>query len=94
MLALLGYGSLALIILVAWVSGSLDPYQKWLQEIVLAMVGETKVSYGLKKSLTGKKLIEEENLTMIQNKLGNDIGGLFAKGAPGSGLGAAVGKAL
>ncbi|OJD11746.1 hypothetical protein ACJ73_09481 [Blastomyces percursus] len=95
MLALLVYASLTLIVLAAWVSGSLDPYQKRLQEVVLAMMGETKASYGLKKSLTGKKLIEEEeNLSKIQNKLGNDLGGLFTTGGPGSGLGAAVGKAL
>ncbi|EGE79068.1 hypothetical protein BDDG_02006 [Blastomyces dermatitidis ATCC 18188] len=94
MLALLIYASLALIVLAAWVSGSLDPCQKWLQEVVLAMMGETKASYSLKKSLTGKKLIEEENLRKIQNNLGNNLGGLFATGGPGSGLGAAVGKAL
>ncbi|KLJ05867.1 hypothetical protein EMPG_10721 [Blastomyces silverae] len=94
MLALLVYGCLAIIILAAWVSGSLDPYQKRVQEVVLAMMGETKVSYGLKKSLTGKKLTEKENLSKIQNRLGNDLGGLFATGGPGSALGAAVGKAL
>lgn len=36
------------ILLGAWVSGTLDPYQKRLQEAVLYMMGETKVSYGLK----------------------------------------------
>lgn len=37
-----------LILLAAWVSGTLDPYQKRLQEILLDQMGETKVSYGLK----------------------------------------------
>jgi hypothetical protein len=37
-----------LVLLGAWVSGTLDPYQKRLQEFVLYMMGETKVSYGLK----------------------------------------------
>lgn len=36
------------VLLGAWVSGTLDPYQKRLQEIVLYMMGETKASYGLK----------------------------------------------
>ncbi|OJD10217.1 hypothetical protein AJ78_08686 [Emergomyces pasteurianus Ep9510] len=93
-LTLLGYAGLAVIVMAAWVSGTLDPYQKRLQEGALAMMGETKVSYGLKKSLTGKKLIEDENLSKIQTKFGNDLSGLFAKGSPGWGLGNAVGKAL
>lgn len=37
-----------LVLIAAWVSGTLDPYQKWLQEILLDQIGETKVSYGLK----------------------------------------------
>ncbi|KAG5289681.1 hypothetical protein I7I48_09079 [Histoplasma ohiense] len=94
MLNLLVYGALAFIVLAAWVSGSLDPYQKRLQEAALALMGETKASYGLKKSLTGKKLVEEENLSKIQNRLGKDLGGLFAAGGPGSGLGTSVGKSL
>lgn len=32
----------------AWVSGTLDSYQKRLQEMLLEAMGETKVSYGLK----------------------------------------------
>lgn len=46
------------------------------------------------ESLTGKKLVEEENLSKIQNRLGKDLGGLFAAGGPGSGLGTSVGKSL
>jgi len=37
-----------LVLIAAWVSGTLDPYQKRLQEILLDQMGETKVSYGLK----------------------------------------------
>lgn len=37
-----------LVLIAAWVSGTLDPYQKRLQEILLDQIGETKVSYGLK----------------------------------------------
>lgn len=51
MLNLLVYGALAIIILAAWVSGSLDPYQKRLQEAALALMGETKASYGLKSKI-------------------------------------------
>lgn len=41
-----------LVTLAAWVSGSLDPLQKRLQEIALDTMGETKVSYGLKSEST------------------------------------------
>jgi hypothetical protein len=34
----------------AWVSGTLDPYQKRLQEMLLEAMGDTKVSYGLKST--------------------------------------------
>lgn len=37
-----------LVITFAWVTGQLDPLQKKLQEILLDMMGETKISYGLK----------------------------------------------
>ena len=39
-----------LILLGAWVTGKLDPYQKKLQEILLGYMGETKVSYGMKSA--------------------------------------------
>ncbi|PGH17902.1 hypothetical protein AJ79_00801 [Helicocarpus griseus UAMH5409] len=93
-LKLLAYAAVVLFVLGAWVSGKLDAYQKRLQEIALDMMGETKVSYGLKRSLTGKKLTEEENLSKIQDRFGNNLGGVFAKGGPGWGIGNAVGKAL
>lgn len=42
------YLVLQLVLFGAWVSGTLDPYQKKLQELLLEAMGETKVSYGLK----------------------------------------------
>lgn len=48
MLSLLFFSVLQLVLLAAWVSGYLDPYQKKLQEIILDTMGETTVSYGLK----------------------------------------------
>jgi hypothetical protein len=36
----------------AWVTGQLDPLQKKLQEILLDMMGETKISYGLKSMVS------------------------------------------
>ncbi|CEO60331.1 hypothetical protein PMG11_04962 [Penicillium brasilianum] len=78
----------------AWVLGALDPYQKKLQEFLLEVMGETKVSYGLKRSLTGKKLIEDENLSKIQDQLGNQLGGVFGKGGSGDGLGTILSKGL
>ena len=32
----------------AWVTGQLDPLQKKLQEVLLDVMGETKMSYGIK----------------------------------------------
>ncbi|KAK2813192.1 hypothetical protein FQN50_000870 [Emmonsiellopsis sp. PD_5] len=46
------------------------------------------------ESLTGKKLVEEENLSKIQTQFGQNLGGLFAKGGPGWGIGNAIGKGL
>lgn len=43
------YLSLQVVLLAAWVLGALDPYQKKLQEFLLDCMGETKVSYGLKR---------------------------------------------
>ncbi|KAJ5272632.1 hypothetical protein N7478_007757 [Penicillium angulare] len=78
----------------AWVSGTLDSYQKRFQEIILDAMGETKVSYGLKMSLTGKKLIEDENFSKIQDQLGSELGGAFGKGGAGQGLGSVLSKGL
>ncbi|KAJ5388100.1 hypothetical protein N7509_010641 [Penicillium cosmopolitanum] len=83
-----------LVLVAAWVSGTLDPYQKRLQEILLDQMGETKVSFGLKKSLTAKKLIEDENLSKIQDQLGNQLGGIFGKGGMGQGFGSVLSKGL
>jgi hypothetical protein len=43
------------VLLAAWVSGYLDPYQKQLQEILLDYMGENKVSYGLKSTLQSQQ---------------------------------------
>lgn len=48
----------------------------------------------LTESLTGKKLIEDENLTKIQDQLGNQLGGVFGKGGLGDGLGIVLSKGL
>lgn len=45
------------VLLGAWVSGTLDPYQKRLQEIVLYMMGETKASYGLKSKFEHRHIV-------------------------------------
>ncbi|KAJ5164061.1 uncharacterized protein N7500_005891 [Penicillium coprophilum] len=94
MISLLFFLSFQVILLGAWVAGYLDPYQKQLQELLLDYMGETKVSYGLKKSLTGKKLTEDQNLSKIQDQLGNQLGGVFGKGGLGEGLGSVLSKGL
>ncbi|KAJ5399576.1 hypothetical protein N7465_010065 [Penicillium sp. CMV-2018d] len=94
MLSFLFFLTLQVILLGAWVAGYLDPYQKQLQELLLDYMGETKVSYGLKKSLTGKKLTEDQNLSKIQDQLGNQLGGLFGKGGLGEGFGSVLSKGL
>lgn len=45
-------------------------------------------------SLTAKKLIEDENMTKIQDQLGGEIGGVFAKGGAGGKLGSVLSKGL
>ncbi|KAJ5499272.1 hypothetical protein N7453_008323 [Penicillium expansum] len=94
MLSFLFFFTFQVILLAAWVAGYLDPYQKQLQELLLDYMGETKVSYGLKKSLTGKKLTEDQNLSKIQDQLGNQLGGLFGKGGLGEGFGSVLSKGL
>ncbi|OQD72257.1 hypothetical protein PENPOL_c001G10140 [Penicillium polonicum] len=94
MLSFLFFLTFQVILLGAWVAGYLDPYQKQLQELLLDYMGETKVSYGLKKSLTGKKLTEDQNLSKIQDQLGNQLGGLFGKGGLGEGFGSVLSKGL
>jgi len=84
----------ALVVVAAWVSGELDPLQKKIQEMLLDMMGETMLSYGLKKSLTAKKLMEDENLSKIQDQMGDQVGGVFAKGGLGHGVGAGLSKRL
>ncbi|CAI7668578.1 unnamed protein product [Penicillium palitans] len=94
MLSFLFFFTFQVILLGAWVAGYLDPYQKQLQELLLDYMGETKVSYGLKKSLTGKKLTEDQNLSKIQDQLGNQLGGIFGKGGLGDGFGSVLSKGL
>ncbi|KAJ9285323.1 hypothetical protein DTO027B5_3146 [Paecilomyces variotii] len=84
MLLLIIYTLTFFAILGAWISGALDPYQKRMQEIVLDRMGETKVPHPLKKSLVGKQLIEDENLNKIQDRLGEEIKGVFGKGGAGA----------
>jgi hypothetical protein len=45
-------------------------------------------------SLTGKKLIEDENFSKIQDQLGNQLGGMFGKGGVGEGIGSVMSKSL
>ncbi|KAL9107672.1 MAG: hypothetical protein Q9227_007479 [Pyrenula ochraceoflavens] len=73
-----------------WVTGQLDPLQKRLQEILLDVMGETKLSYGVKS----KTLIEDENFAKIQDQLGGQVAGVFGKGGVGHGLGAGISKQL
>ncbi|KAF4759714.1 hypothetical protein N7455_001588 [Penicillium solitum] len=94
MLSFLFFLTFQVILLGAWVAGYLDPYQKQLQELLLDYMGETKVSYGLKKSLTGKKLTEDQNLSKIQDQLGNQLAGIFGKEGLGEGLGSVLSKGL
>ncbi|EKV06452.1 hypothetical protein PDIG_69650 [Penicillium digitatum PHI26] len=94
MLSFLFFLTFQVSLLAAWVAGYLDPCQKQLQELLLDYMGETKVSYGLKKSLTGKKLTEDQNMSKIQDQLGNQMGGTFGKGGLGQGVGSVLSKGL
>jgi hypothetical protein len=55
MLSFLCFFAFQVVLLAAWVSGTLDPYQKKLQEFLLDCMGENKVSYGLKSTGTTKR---------------------------------------
>jgi hypothetical protein len=46
------------------------------------------------ESLTGKKLTEDQNLSKIQDQLGNQLGGIFGKGGLGEGFGSMLSKGL
>ncbi|KAJ5496056.1 hypothetical protein N7539_001172 [Penicillium diatomitis] len=76
-----------LILIGAWVTGLLDPYQKQLQEMLLEAMGESK-------SLTAKKLVEDQNLSKIQDQLGNELGDFFGKQGLAGGLGTVLSKGL
>jgi hypothetical protein len=67
MLSFLFFLTFQVILLVAWVTGYLDPYQKQLQELLLNYMGETKVSYGLKSIYIKEKKIRNI-LTLIYRK--------------------------
>ena len=55
---------------------------------------ESRSLTNLLESLTGKKLVEDKNLSKIQDQLGGDISGVFGKGGLGHGLGAGLSKNL
>jgi hypothetical protein len=46
------------------------------------------------ESLTAKKLTEDENLSKIQDQLGNQLGGIFGKGGMGQSFGSVLSKGL
>lgn len=48
----------------------------------------------LVESLTGKKLTEDQNMSKIQDQLGNQMGGTFGKGGLGQGVGSVLSKGL
>ena len=52
------------------------------------------VANNILESLTGKKLVEDKNLSKLQDQLGGDAGGIFGKGGLGHGLGAGLSKNL
>jgi hypothetical protein len=58
--------ALQIVLFGAWVSGTLDPYQKKFQEILLEMIGENKVSYGLKSMYIHRLQKEMLSLRQIQ----------------------------
>ncbi|KAJ5943611.1 hypothetical protein N7516_003779, partial [Penicillium verrucosum] len=76
-LSFLFFLTIQVILLGAWVTGYLDPYQKQPQELVLDYM----------ESLTDKKLTEDQNLSKIQDQLGNQLDGVFGKGGGGLGEG-------
>ena len=56
-----------LVVLFAWVTGQLDPAQKKLQEVFLDVMGETKLSYGM-KSRNGPSTVDICQSLMIRRE--------------------------
>lgn len=54
----------------------------------------THVNRMILVSLTAKKLIEDENFSKIQDRLGGELGGVFEKGGLGGELGSVLSKSL
>jgi hypothetical protein len=44
--------------------------------------------------LTGKKLIEDENFSKIQDQMGSQLAGTLGKGGIGEGVGSVLSKSL
>mgnify|MGYP007016607126 CR=1 FL=1 len=65
-------------------------------EKYLYQIGNDKQVYWPRftESLTGKKLTEDQNLSKIQDQLGNQLGDMFGKRGLGEGIGSVLSKGL
>ncbi|KAI9793084.1 MAG: hypothetical protein M1816_000982 [Peltula sp. TS41687] len=89
----------------AWYTDTLKPIvvyyytyvtegQKSAEEKALDMMGESKLSYGLKDQLKRNKIIDNDGLNDVQDTLADTLGGQLGKGGLGEGLGKGLSKNL
>jgi hypothetical protein len=99
MLFFLFFLAFQVILLAAWVSGYLDPYQKHLHWVsILAYhslfdintfqsVRHRRLTHIVEQELL---LTEDQNLSKIQDQLGNQLGDMFGKRGLGEGIGSVL----
>ncbi|KAK0515748.1 hypothetical protein JMJ35_001782 [Cladonia borealis] len=91
---IIAFTLLSLVVGAAWVGGYLDPYQSKAQELLLDKMGENKASYGLKSTITGQHITDDEDVNKVQDEVGKDAGGVVGKGGIGEDVGNALSKGL
>ncbi|MCJ1465905.1 hypothetical protein MMC07_004524 [Pseudocyphellaria aurata] len=78
----------------AWVGGYLDKYQSQAQAKALDAMGENKASYGLKSTLKGQRIGNDENINNLQDNVSDQAGGLVGKGGIAEVVGGGLSKGL
>ncbi|MDI1488267.1 MAG: hypothetical protein OHK93_007541 [Ramalina farinacea] len=88
-----GYTTFLLVVFTAWVGGYLDPLQHSLQDIILGKMGDNRVSYGA-KSLMSQRVVEDKNVTAVQDGVSQGVGGVVGKGGIAEDIGNTLSKGL
>ncbi|KAG8527008.1 uncharacterized protein KY384_008437 [Bacidia gigantensis] len=102
-----GYNTLLLGLLFAWIGGYLDPLQHQLQDVILGKMGDNRASFGAKSGeemladllalstgLMSQRVVEDKNITDVQDGAAKEVGGAVGKGGIGQGIGDTLSKGL